>query len=556
MKRSAPLREYSRKRHFEATPEPAPEPGPSRPGPQLVPPARRAGHRFCVQEHYARRRHYDLRLEMDGVLKSWAVPKGPTLDPEVRRLAMATEDHPLEYLTFEGHIPEGNYGAGEVIVWDLGDYEPLGATPPLQQWEKGHLKFQLYGKKLAGEFALIHVAAPARDRSADGRARPAAEERNNAWLLIKKRDEASRYGDVAEHHPGSAIQSTKKTSVGGGASVANATGPRLLPAPGVRSARSGRGAGLVSIPPMLATLADKPFRSPDWLFEIKWDGIRARAEVRAGAVRLLSRSGRDLTAQYPELAQFPRPLDAVLDGEIVALDDAGKSSFHRLQQRMNVAGPNDVARARQRVPVDFYTFDLLELDGGDLTHLPLIERKQRLAALPWLPPWRYSDHVVGDGPALFEAARQRGLEGIVAKRADSRYEPGRSRQWLKFKLQQRQEAAIVGYTDPQGSRTSFGALLIATYDDQRRQFDYVGRVGSGFDARTRAGILARLKPSSRPTLAEPPAGLANVHWVAPELVAEVKFAEWTPAGLMRAPVFLGLRPDKAPPECIREAPAA
>lgn len=517
---TAPLYDYRRKRNFSATPE-------SAPALRVVPTARRAGRRFCVQEHHASRLHYDFRLEMDGVLKSWAVPKGPTLDPEVRRLAVAVEDHPLDYLTFEGLIPEGNYGAGEVIVWDLGDYEPVGDTPPIKQWEQGHLKFRLHGRKLRGEFALTHMAA----RAASAETKP--ERAANNWLLIKKHDDAERFGDEAAQHPGSVLHPGGRRHPAGGG------GPQLVtpPTPVLR--------------PMLATLAERPFRDDKWVFEIKWDGIRALVQCHNGHARLVSRTGRDLTAQYPELAGIAPAIhgEAVLDGEIVALDAHGVSSFHRLQQRMNLTDAGEIARAAARVPVEFYAFDLLLHAGKDLTRLPLLERKAKLAALGLQSPWRYADHVVGDGVGLFAEARKRGLEGIIAKRADSPYEAGRSRQWLKFKLQRRQEAVIVGYTDPRGARTEFGALLLAVYDPGAKQFQFAGRVGTGFDQATRKDILGHLRPSAAPPI---PGLRERAHWVKPTTVAEVRFAEWTPDGRLRAPVFLGLRVDKNPRECVRE----
>ncbi|MGH9393265.1 MAG: non-homologous end-joining DNA ligase, partial [Terriglobales bacterium] len=499
---------------------------------EVVPPPRQAGRRFCVQEHHATRLHYDLRLEIAGVLKSWAVPKGPSLDPEVKRLAMATPDHPLEHLSFEGTIPAGSEGAGEVIVWDLGEFEPVGDTPPLRQWEQGHLKFRLHGKKLQGEFALTHM--PARPSAEEG---APAETPDNQWLLVKKHDDAGAFGDTAALHPGSVLKTP---------AAAAGAGPRLVIQPATMAAPPAS--------PMLATLGEQPFNDPGWVFEIKWDGIRAFARVRRGRVTLSSRNGRELSAQYPELARFPEALDATLDGEIVALDEQVRSSFHRLQQRMNLSGRAAIARAAAEAPAVFYAFDLLTLRGRDLTRLPLLERKAQLAALAWAPPWHYSDHVAGDGAGLFELARQRGLEGIVGKRADSPYGAGRSRDWLKFKTQRRQEAVIIGYTDPQGARSEFGALVLAVYDAAAEAFVYTGRVGTGFDAATRKRILARLRPAPRPAAALPQP--ARVHAVRPELVAEVKFAEWTPAGIMRAPVFLGLRPDKAPSECVREVASA
>ncbi len=468
------------------------------------------------------------------MLKSWAVPKGPSLDPDVKRLAVATEDHPLDYLTFEGAIPAGNYGAGEVIVWDLGEYEPLGETPALRQWDRGHIKFRLRGKKLKGEFALTYM--PPRRDAAD----PAANRPDNAWLLTKKRDESARFGDTAERHPGSVLHPSIRRR------TATPAGLRLVMSPSARDA----------LRPMLATLASQPFRDPRWLFELKWDGIRAFAHTHHGRVRLVSRSQRDLTRQYPELAQILPPLDAVLDGEIVALDADGKPSFHRLQRRMNLSGAAEIARMAEQVPVVYYAFDLLSLDRHDLTRLPLVERKRKLAALTWSGPWRYSDHVLGDGAGLYELARQRGLEGMVAKRADSPYEAGRSRLWLKFKFQQRQDAVIIGYTDPQGARTSFGALLLAVYEPERHRFVYIGKTGTGFDTADRATLLRQMQPLKQAAAGALEVEPRRFHPVQPKLVVEVKFAAWTPAGHLRAPVYLGRRTDKTPHDCLREVPHA
>ncbi|MGH9468398.1 MAG: non-homologous end-joining DNA ligase [Terriglobales bacterium] len=524
------LREYRRKRNFGATPEPAP----ARSRLTVMPPPQPAARRYCVQEHHASHLHYDLRLEIGGVLKSWAVPKGPSLDPEVKRLAIATEDHPLDYLMFEGTIPEGNYGAGEVIVWDVGEYEALGNLPAQQQWERGHIKFRLQGKKLKGEFALSYM--PPHPSRQEETAKPA----DNAWLLTKKKDEAAVFGDRAELHPGSVRPRRSRQA------TPAATGLRLVTTAAPRT----------RVQPMLATLAQHPFRDPDWFFELKWDGIRSLAYCRGGRVQLLSRSSHDLTRQYPELAKFPSDQNAILDGEIVALDADGQPSFHRLQRRMNLTEASAIARLADQVPVVFYAFDLLSLDGRDLTAQPLRERKRALAPLPWSGPWRFSDHVVGEGTGLYELARQRGLEGIVAKRADSPYEAGRSRLWLKFKLQQRQEVVVAGYTDPQGARTSFGALLLAVYDPAQQRFAYAGKVGTGFDTATRAALLRRLHPAPAAALEAMEGAPRQYHPVRLDLAVEVKFAEWTPSGHLRAPVYLGVREDKRPEECVREVPGA
>jgi DNA ligase D-like protein (predicted ligase)/DNA ligase D-like protein (predicted 3'-phosphoesterase) len=686
-----PLQEYKRKRNFKRTPEPA---GASRRGgPSLL--KAESVRRFCVQQHHASHMHYDFRLEMEGVLKSWAVPKGPTLDPEIKRLAMQVEDHPVDYMTFEGIIPEGNYGAGEVIVWDLGTYRTVGPDPPAKQLEHGNLKFILSGKKLKGEFVLARM----------GSHRPGSK--GNEWLLIKKNDNAAVVGDVPEKHPksvvsgktveqmadvgaageadtwqsnrearrskntsaaqrsarqsgaqrsagqsgaqrsakiGPAQRSTKPTGrrrgtnetfapgaenraggrfklfSGGGRRPGTSSPAKLMleakPDPvkttaskGLRAAhaassapgsarrrnssaapqappangQSARGeagresgtsdarpvpryaaeatrAAKAAMPeglhPMLATLSKEPFSSPDWLFEIKFDGIRALAYVQRGRALLVSRNGNDLTAQYPELSDLSDAIEgrqAILDGEIVSLDEAGRSSFNRLQQRMNLIGSADIERARQKYPAVFYAFDLLYLDGYSLLRTPLIERKELLRqALKTGERVRFSDHIVEEGEALFNLAKRQELEGIVAKRLDSPYEQKRSRLWIKLKTLLEQEAVIVGYTEPKGSRTYFGSLLLGLFNPERREFEYVGHVGTGFDRKTLKTVYDKFEPAEKAAVKGNP-HRGEAHWLKPKLIAQVKFAQWTPDGRMRAPVFLGLRTDKNPEECVREA---
>lgn len=535
------LSEYRQKRRWAATPEPDGA-EPEAPGRRaaLRPVATPERRRFCVQQHAASHLHYDLRLEMGGVLKSWAVPKGPTLDPEVRRLAMQTEDHPLAYLRFEGEIPRGNYGAGSVVVWDIGEYEVAEQAPPWRQWERGSLKFTLHGQRLHGAFALVKT------RTGAGK--------GNEWLLIKKHDEFARFGDEAGQHKGSVISGPKIAEAGkrGGG---KAKGAQALQLAGARAGRMP-----LRLQPMLATVAAKPFSSPDWLYEIKWDGVRALAYCEDGAVRLLSRNGRDISRQYPELAAVGRawagsgagPAEAVLDGEIVALDPRGRSSFSRLQQRMNLAAAEEIARARERVPVVYYAFDVLYDGGALLLQTPLEARRAWLQRhLRTGPAVRLSDHVAGSGLELLALAREQNLEGIIAKRRTSAYHQGRSRDWLKFKLERRQEAVIAGYTDPQGARDYFGALALAVYEPALRRYRYIGNVGTGFSAAARQRILERLRalPGRPRAIAGLPKGL---HLTPLALVAEVKFLEWTPEGKLRAPVFLGLREDKKPRECVRE----
>ena len=557
------LEEYRERRRFDRTPEPK-----AFSGPRLV--ERAGARRFCVQQHHASHLHYDFRLEMGGVLKSWAIPKGPTMDPEVRRLAVQTEDHPVDYLTFEGVIPEGSYGAGEVIVWDLGTYEVLRDRPPLQELERGRLKFVLHGQKLKGEFVLARMVVEGGAPS-------------NQWLLMKLRDDEAVFGDSADQHPGSVLQPNEAAAASEAKELEAKKVVTLTPAP----PRLRAGAPAVSaslnpanlpgavprrnfpeIDPMLATLAHEPFSDPRWIFELKWDGIRTIVSFHHGVTRLVSRNGKDVTLQYPELQMLAKQLGeagisferAMLDGEIAALDAAGHATFARLQKRINLTSADEIEAARQETPVTLIVFDLLYLDGYCLLDVPLAERKRLLRALvpEELPGLRYSEHLANDGEHLFELARRRGLEGIVAKRADSPYQGGRSRLWLKFKTERRQEVVIAGYTDPKGARTGFGSLLIAVYQPETQQYQLVGQVGAGLDKATREMLVSRFVASPRPTAQGAPARSGQrLHWVKPQLVAEVKFADWTHLGRMRQPVYLGLRPDKPPEQCVREeAPEA
>ena len=556
------LDDYRKRRRFEHTPEPPPEEPPT--GPRLV--ERAGARRFCVQQHNASHLHYDFRLEMGGVLKSWAIPKGPTMDPEVRRLAVQTEDHPLAYLTFEGRIPEGNYGSGEVTVWDLGTYEVAQDQPPLQQLERGHMKLILRGKKLNGAFTLVRTAAKEEEEGS-----------SRQWLLMKQRDADAVFGDTADKHPGSVLHPVEPEA-SAAASRPTAKILELTPQPppvGARRAASLNPADLhgavaqrlfPAVSPMLATLIDQPFSDPAWLFELKWDGVRAFASLDHGATHLRSRTGKDISSRYPELLEMGEQLRdsgefggrALLDGEIVAFDADGHASFSRLQQRINLTDSIRIQAARASAPVTFLAFDLLYLDGYSLLGVPLTERKRLLRTLipDDVPGLRYSEHLQSDGQHLFALAQRRRLEGIIAKRSDSLYQPGRSSLWLKCKTTARQEVVIAGYTDPQGTRTGFGSLLIAVYDPASRQFQLAGQVGTGMDADTRALLLRRFSPSTEPTAQGRLARLAQpIHWVKPQIVIEVKFAEWTREGRMRQPVYLGLRPDKPPKQCVREVPA-
>ncbi len=617
-----PLEEYKRKRRFEETPEPPPKV------------EKKSKHRFVVQCHRATRLHYDFRLEMEGVLKSWAVPKGPSLDPTDKRLAMQVEDHPVSYFDFEGTIPEGNYGAGTVMVWEVGTWEPLSPVAVNGEYvpgtdkdaaamlAKGDLKFRLKGKRLNGDFALVHIK---------GR-RPGSK--GNEWLLIKKKDAHVVAGFDIEKYDTSVLTNRTLRQIGGDEGSAEWTTSRpatrgklkaawladavaradrkkkALTAEDAKHAEKGKSKkpmrsairaaersaspsaskstknssansassavkdfpGAVqgpmpgAIQPMLATSVAKPFDDPNWLFEIKWDGYRAVAFLEDGGLRLVSRNQNDLTAQYPELHDLPKFVKAqraIVDGEVVALDEQGRPSFSLMQQRTGFRPGKSRLPGRQGVPVIYYAFDLIYVDGYDLRRVNLEGRKQLLETLVENSPViHFSDHYPEKGLALFEAAKQRGLEGIVAKKRNSFYEEKRSREWLKIKITQRKECVIGGYTDPEGSRQYLGSLVLGLYD-KRGRLIHVGQAGTGFDEKSLKEIFERLQ--SLQTKASPfygdIGGLHQVHFVRPNLVAEIKFSEWThetvEGGMkLRAPVFMGLRADKAPEECRLEEAVA
>jgi bifunctional non-homologous end joining protein LigD len=525
------LKAYQGKRNFEETPEPPPVLRPG--GDHLI---------FVVHRHAARALHYDLRLELEGVLKSWAVPKGPSLDPTVRRLAVRVEDHPLDYQDFEGVIPTGNYGAGAVIIWDRGLYQHPAAKDHRENerllrdgLEQGNLKFVLAGEKLRGEFALVKT-----------------KQDDKSWLLFKKKDSYATTEDILR----------EDRSVVSGETVAEIAAAEPAPLPPkmtlTPSAEVLAEADLQAAPvkpmphhlaPMLATLVKEPFDHPDWLFEVKWDGYRALAEIREGQVSLYSRKQISLKNRFPPVVAALEQLsyEAVLDGEIVVVDDQGRPDFQKLQ---------NYAKTGQGYLL-YYVFDLLFLQGHDLTGLPLRRRKELLErVLPTDKHVKFSEHVSGEGVVFFQAVQQKGLEGIVAKQAHSPYLVGRrSRQWLKIKTRLSQEGVIAGCTAPRGGRKYFGSLVLGAYEGE--ELVYIGHSGGGFSAADLQQIYAQLQPLIQPECpfkTEPPAD-TPITWVRPELVCEVNFAGWTEEGLLRQPVFSRLREDKSPREVEREKPA-
>ena len=530
-----PLEEYRRKRDFGATPEPAPG--------ELV---ERSG-RFTVQRHRATALHYDVRLEIDGVLVSWAVPKGPTLDPSARRLAMRTEDHPIEYFDFEGVIPRAQYGAGDVIVWDWGTYEPEAETPdPSAALRSGEIKFALHGEKLRGRFTIIRTDN--RGGGDDGRER---------WLLLHKRDPDAVAGWDAEDHPRSVKTGrTNDEVLDGVPPYAEADPPRPIAAIDLSAAAEAPMPDFIS--PMKATLADAAFDNPDWLFEIKWDGYRVEAVVRDGRARIWTRNQQDAARYFPDLAG-PAPWidarDAIVDGEVVALDADGRPSFSLLQDRTGIRTGRAPGTKRRGppAPVVYQAFDLLHLEGRSLLNVPLEERKRLLRSLLRPHPLvRYASHVTGDGLAFTEAARAQELEGIVAKLRRSPYEPGRrSRSWLKVKLRREQEVAVVGWLEGQGTHRDLGSLIVAVRSADR--WVHAGQVGSGIDTRTRRELRTKLDELARDaSVLDPVPRLRGAHWVEPKLVIRVEFADWTADGLLRQAAFKGMEIGKAPTSVRRE----
>ncbi len=504
-----PLQEYQRKRDFNATPEPA--------GKRARP---RSAHalQYCIQKHDASHLHYDFRLELDGTLKSWAIPKGPSLDPKVRRLAVHVEDHPLDYANFEGSIPEGHYGAGDVIVWDRGVWEPEG--DPREAYAKGKLRFRLQGEKLSGVWNLFrtHLAG-----------------KKEQWMLVKSHD------GQAHSETDYSIVEALPDSV-----LSERTLPPRSPAKATttRHKRAGRKALPDILQPQLATLVDSP-PSGDWRYEVKFDGYRILARIDGDDIRLFTRNGHDWSAKMPRQVEALKALgldSAWLDGEMVVVDDNGVADFQALQNAFDTEHDERIT---------YYLFDLPWLGGEDLRALTLQQRRATLARLlegHASQVLRYSADFEEPVESLLDSACRLELEGLIGKRADSPYVGRRSSDWVKLKCKQRQEFVIVGYTDPKGSRNGFGALLLALHDHDSGQLRYAGKVGTGFSAATLDSIHARLKPlqTDRSPLPKPPTGAEarGVHWLRPQLLAEVAYAQMTREGIVRHSVFHGLRDDK------------
>lgn len=590
------LETYRKKRRFDETPEPS---GGARGRGVRAAASRHAqpALSYLIQEHHARHLHYDFRLELDGTLKSWAVPKGPSLDPSVKRLAVQVEDHPLDYGTFEGEIPAGNYGAGTVIVWDRGTWEPQGGIEEARKaYESGRLKFTLHGAKLHGGWALV-------------RSRMRGSGDKEQWLLIKERDDEARDQDeydIIAAQPGSALadeppsarkskKSVKRAANGGtdGASEGN----RAQARPGTRSriavpanaphageARSGKpdivatrttkslrelarapsieGARKARLPqalkPQLATLVDEVPSGDEWVYELKFDGYRALTRIDrhdAKPVRIFTRSGLDWTEKFKPQAKAMAELDvetAWIDGEAVVLDERGVPSFQALQNAFD-------ANRQQNIVI--FAFDLPYLNGYDLSDVPLVQRRALLRALLEgfdAATLRFSEDFALNARDLLASACEMALEGIIGKRRDSRYTSTRSGSWIKLRCRRRQEFVIGGYSEPSGSRTGFGALLLGVHDG-RGKLRYAGRVGTGFDSTTLREIKKELdaRETAASPFAEPPSegSRTKVHWVRPELVAECNFSEWTSEGIVRQASFISLRSDKPAQEIVHEAPA-
>jgi bifunctional non-homologous end joining protein LigD len=550
MARDTTIASYRAKRDFGATPEP--EPGVAKRGRAKAP-------RFVVQKHDARRLHWDFRLEHEGVLLSWAVPKGPSLDPADKRLAVRVEDHPIDYADFHGTIPEGHYGAGTVEIWDSGTWSAMDDAKA--GLEAGELKFRLEGQRLSGGFVLVRM-------------KPRGRERAENWLLIKEHDEAERPGADAEALEATPPPAPKRvprkakpdavlraeTAAAPVARPGTVVAPKPEPAPrrkpGAAPAPDAvEGALPESQKPELATLVEEPPEGREWLSEVKFDGYRLLVRKHGREVRLITRKGLDWSAKLPEVVRAVarlKPDKLLMDGELVALREDGLSSFANLQAALASRG------GEARKGLFLYLFDLLHLDGWDLRPCQLAHRKAALKPLDaWRGPLRFSDHLEGETPRIRRQACALGLEGIICKRADAPYRGARTRDWVKVKCQGRDEFIILGWTPPAGSRQGLGSLHLGFHDDGGR-LHYIGGVGTGFtekelaDLRRRLGRLATTPPEGMLLAGDPPDPLIN--WVQPELVAEVQYIGWTGFGRLRHATWLGLRQDKGAEEVVRDVP--
>jgi len=513
-KNTGKLETYRAKRKADQTPEPF---GPARVG----------GSRFVVQQHAARRTHYDFRLEHDGVLKSWAVPKGPSPNPADKRLAVHVEDHPVEYANFEGLIPPGNYGAGAVIVWDRGRWVPLIDFD--EGFVKGKLLFELRGYKLRGKWTLVKT-----------------KRGKEEWLLIKERDGYATQRGTDDYPHDSVLSGRTVEQVGMAEDRGAALASRLRKV-GAK-ARTLRGSDLS---PMLAT-PGKPFTRAGWVFELKYDGYRLLAEKSDGRVTLWSRAGNDLTATFPDVEEIVAALPYprfIIDGEVIVNDARGIPSFSLLQKRGRLSRRADAERAALELPCTFYAFDLLGFADLDLRALPLNERKDALRALlPTIGPLRYSEHVEQHGEAMFVEAERLGLEGVVGKRAASQYVSKRSQDWIKVNAAKSDDFVVVGYLPAKNGGKGFSALLLAQY--REGELMYAGRVGGGFGQRDFKAIEPKLEALERADAPVAAPEERDAVWLAPGPVIQVKFKQRTPDGSLRQPTFMRLRDDKAAAQCL------
>jgi len=570
------LEEYKRKRDFKKTAEPA-----GKPLPKKV----KGASRFVIQKHAARRLHYDFRLEMDGVLKSWALPKGLPWKRGEKHLAVEVEDHPIEYEDFEGIIPEGQYGGGTVMVWDQGNYHVYGEQP-VKSLRDGKLHLVLDGEKAKGEWTLVRIrgrddaknqwlvlktagdATPPSKKLEDqsvktGRTmKQIAEDRDAEWESNREEKDASATSRFKTRIREAIKKKANDEVVGQAHRLPAEKQGNRSGRPTVASLRDLPAAKARFVEPMKAKLVEKPPATGDWIYELKFDGIRLIAVKTDKKISLLSRNQNELGARFPEIVEAIKNLPAgecLIDGEVVALDEKGRSSFQLLQAR-EMEG--------RKSPVYFYAFDLLQLDGKDLVGLPLEARKNVLEKLcgDAGDPIRYSGAIGGDATRLLEEVKRRGLEGIIGKQRNSVYEPGRrSGAWIKLKCVNEQEFVIGGYTPPQGARKHFGAVLVGYYENKKLVF--AGKVGTGFTAKSLAALHKEFLAEERadcPFVDLPskqngqwvqgitPSMMRKMHWVNPVFVCEIKFAEWTRDGKLRAPVFLGLREDKRPGDVVRE----